>query len=370
MLRNSDCSHVSFQNVKKSYDGKTLIIDDLNLDVTKGEFVSLLGPSGSGKTTCLMMLAGFETVTSGKLLIDGTPVHNIAPSKRNIGMVFQNYALFPHMTVFENLAFPLQVRKMPKAQIITQVGKTLSVVRLKEFANRRISQLSGGQQQRVAVARAISFEPDIVLMDEPLGALDKNLREEMQFEIKHLHNRLGITIIYVTHDQSEAITMSDRVAVFNEGKVQQYSDPKTLYEKPSNAFVADFVGENNSLQGKLCDSTGEYQKINVDSAIQLSGASLAENKAGDKVVMSVRPEKIVINPDVKAKKSSTLNYVKGIVQEIVYMGDHTRLRLQVLGNDQFIVKASNGQSSCHDFEPGKPVMLGWRAQDCCVLSAK
>lgn len=367
MHSDSDYSHVSFQDVQKSYDGKTLIIDDLNLDVRKGEFVSLLGPSGSGKTTCLMMLAGFESITSGQLLMDDTPVHHIAPSKRNIGMVFQNYALFPHMTVFENLAFPLQVRKMPKAQIATQIKKILAIVRLEKFGNRRISQLSGGQQQRVAVARAITFEPNIVLMDEPLGALDKNLREEMQFEIKSLHKQLGITIIYVTHDQAEAITMSDRVAVFHDGKIQQYSDPQTLYEKPTNAFVANFVGENNSLYGTLCDSDDEYQKIEVDGTIQLSGLALADNKNGSAVVMSVRPEKVIINP---GEQSTSMNRVTGVLQETIYMGDHTRLRLQLLSNDQFIVTMRNGQSQAHGFKADNTIILGWAVQDCCILNAE
>ena len=192
----------------------------------------MLGPSGSGKTTCLMMLAGFETATHGEIRLAGRPINNIPPHKRGIGMVFQNYALFPHMTVGENLAFPLQVRKLPKAEADAKVARALDMVQMGRFAGRRPAQLSGGQQQRIALARALVFEPELVLMDEPLGALDKQLREHMQFEIKHLHDQLGVTVVYVTHDQSEALTMSDRVAVFNDGRIQQLAPPEDLYERP------------------------------------------------------------------------------------------------------------------------------------------
>ncbi|MEE9266534.1 MAG: ATP-binding cassette domain-containing protein, partial [Gammaproteobacteria bacterium] len=207
---------VRFVDVQKSYDGETLVVTNLNLDIEKGEFVTMLGPSGSGKTTCLMMLAGFETATHGDIFLDGKPINNVAPHKRNIGMVFQNYALFPHMTVAENLAFPLDVRKMSKSDTADRVQRALDMVELGAFGNRRPGQLSGGQQQRVAVARALVFEPKLILMDEPLGALDKQLREQMQYEIKHIHETLEVTVVYVTHDQSEALTMSNRIAVFND----------------------------------------------------------------------------------------------------------------------------------------------------------
>ena len=229
-------SFVKFEKVDKSYDGEVLVVKDLNLDIPKGEFLTLLGPSGSGKTTTLMMLAGFETPTNGEIYLDGEPISNIPPYKRGIGMVFQNYALFPHMTVHENLAFPLEVRKMSKSDIKDKVSKALSMVELGDFGNRMPMQLSGGQQQRVALARALVFEPRLVLMDEPLGALDKKLREQMQYEIKHIHDNIGITVVYVTHDQSEALTMSNRIAVFDDGIIQQLSTPDILYEKPENAF--------------------------------------------------------------------------------------------------------------------------------------
>ena len=239
---------VRFDSVQKSYDGETLVVKDLNLDIKKGEFLTMLGPSGSGKTTCLMMLAGFEPATFGEIFLNDRPINNVPPHKRGVGMVFQNYALFPHMTVAENLAFPLQVRNMGKAEQAEKVKRALEMVELPEFGSRRPAQLSGGQQQRVAVARALVFEPDLVLMDEPLGALDKQLREQMQYEIKHIHENLGVTVVYVTHDQTEALTMSDRVAVFNDGVIQQLSSPDSLYETPQNSFVAQFIGGKQQTQ--------------------------------------------------------------------------------------------------------------------------
>ena len=262
MSSKSDSSFLQFKNVKKSYDQKTLVVKDFNLDVKKGEFVTLLGPSGSGKTTVLMMLAGFEVPTHGEILLAGRSLHNVPPHKRDIGMVFQNYALFPHMTVAENLRFPLQVRGMDKNEQESRVKRALDMVELGAFGGRRPAQLSGGQQQRVAVARALVFDPKLVLMDEPLGALDKQLREQMQYEIKHIHESLGVTVVYVTHDQSEALTMSNRIAVFNDGVIQQLAAPDALYEAPENAFVAQFIGENNTLTGKIRSVDRKSTRLN------------------------------------------------------------------------------------------------------------
>jgi putative spermidine/putrescine transport system ATP-binding protein len=242
-------AYVRFANVQKTYDGTTLVVKDLNLDIGLGEFVTLLGPSGSGKTTSLMMLAGFEVPTQGAIFLDGSPIHHVAPHRRGIGVVFQNYALFPHMTVAENVAFPLRVRGVGKAHAAALVQQALDMVQLGTLGWRRPGQLSGGQQQRVALARALVFAPKLVLMDEPLGALDKQLREHMQYEIKRLHEQLGITVVYVTHDQGEALTLSNRIAVFDRGMVQQLATPDVLYEAPQNAFVARFIGENNTLLG-------------------------------------------------------------------------------------------------------------------------
>ena len=254
---------VQFENIQKSYDGKSLIVKDLNLDIYRGEFLTLLGPSGSGKTTSLMMLAGFETSTSGKISLGGKVLNQLPPHKRDIGMVFQNYALFPHMTVAENVAFPLTVRRLAKSDIEERVTNALNMIKMGDIAHRYPSQLSGGQQQRVALARALVFEPRLVLMDEPLGALDKQLREHMQLEIKQLHEKFGLTIVYVTHDQSEALTMSDRVAVFHKGEIQQIDAPKVLYEEPKTAFVAQFIGENNQIHGTIASTcTGSLVTTN------------------------------------------------------------------------------------------------------------
>jgi len=354
---------VRFVNVQKSYDGETLVVKNLNLEIAKGEFLTMLGPSGSGKTTTLMMLAGFEPATHGEIYLKDQPINNVPPHKRGIGMVFQNYALFPHMTVNENLAFPLQVRNVGKAETEERVAKVLRMVELPNMGNRRPGQLSGGQQQRIAVARALVFEPHLVLMDEPLGALDKQLREQMQYEIKHIHERLGVTVVYVTHDQSEALTMSNRIAVFNDGAVQQLSSPDDLYERPENSFVAQFIGENNKLRGTIA----EIDKNSVATVKLESGdvvKALAVNTAGKgaRTLLSVRPERIDINP--KAKSADTM--LSGRIAELIYLGDHIRARLEVAGHDNFIVKLPNRADS-GVLNRGNQVKVGWQAKDCRAL---
>ena len=287
---------VRFSGVQKSYDGEVLVVKDLDLDIARGEFLTMLGPSGSGKTTCLMMLAGFETATHGEIILDGQPINHVAPHRRGIGMVFQNYALFPHMTVAENLAFPLQVRRVGRAEVLRRVQRSLDMVELSAFGARKPAQLSGGQQQRVAVARALVFEPRLVLMDEPLGALDKQLREQMQYEIKHIHEQLQVTVVYVTHDQSEALTMSNRIAVFNDGVVQQLSAPQGLYERPENAFVAQFIGENNRLFGTVRGAAGSTCTVEVEDGnlVQALSVNTAGNNA--QTTLSLRPERVVMRP--------------------------------------------------------------------------
>ena len=255
---------VAFEHVQKSYDGVELVVKDLNLAIPRGEFLTMLGPSGSGKTTCLMMLAGFETATNGEIKLDGKPINNIPPHKRGIGMVFQNYALFPHMTIGENLSFPLEVRKIGKSEREEKVKRALEMVQMNDYQGRRPAQLSGGQQQRIALARALVFEPELVLMDEPLGALDKQLREHMQFEITKLAHELGITTVYVTHDQTEALTMSDRIAVFDDGRIQQLATPDKLYEQPENSFVAQFIGENNTFEGTVKEINDGIAVVELD----------------------------------------------------------------------------------------------------------
>ena len=354
---------VEFIDVQKTYDGTELVIKNLNLKIEKGEFLTLLGPSGSGKTTCLMMLAGFETPTHGKVMLGGVELNNVPPHKRGIGMVFQNYALFPHMSVYENLAFPLEVRKFNSNAVKTRVEKVLEMVELKQFGSRRPAQLSGGQQQRVALARALVFEPDLVLMDEPLGALDKNLREQMQYEIKHIHENLGMTVVYVTHDQTEALTMSDRIAVFNDGIIQQLAPPNELYEKPENAFVAEFIGENNRLQGTIKETKGSSCLVAVEDNL-ISATNVNEQAKGSIVTLSLRPERIILNPKVGAD----MNIFEAEVLELIYLGDHIRCRMNICKNDDFIVKISNDHTS-NSLNKGDVVTIGWQVTDCRALNA-
>jgi len=356
---------VAFDKIDKSYDGEVLVIKNLNLNIEKGEFVTMLGPSGSGKTTTLMMLAGFETPTNGEIFLDNSPISKIPPYEREIGMVFQNYALFPHMTVQENLSFPLEVRKIQKSTISEKVNKVLDMVELGEFATRFPAQLSGGQQQRVALARALVFEPRLVLMDEPLGALDKNLREQMQYEIKHIHERIGITVVYVTHDQSEALTMSNRIAVFDNGVIQQLSTPDILYEKPENAFVAQFIGENNRFSGTIKSINGEYCDVELDgSDQQIKALKVNVSSVGEKTQLSIRPERISLN----TKDLTSENIFKGQVKELIYLGDHIRVRLNVSGNDEFIVKVPN--EGHIEFNEGDTIGLSWNAKDVRALDHK
>ena len=353
---------VRFADVQKSYDGETLVVKNLNLDIERGEFLTMLGPSGSGKTTCLMMLAGFETATYGEIFLDGRPINNVAPHRRDIGMVFQNYALFPHMTVHENLAFPLEVRKLGRSEIESRVARALDMVELSGLGSRRPAQLSGGQQQRVAVARALVFEPKLVLMDEPLGALDKQLREQMQFEIRHIHERLGVTVAYVTHDQSEALTMSNRIAVFNDGVIQQLSTPEGLYERPENAFVAQFIGENNRLHGAVAERNGDRCTIAMDGGGTVSALAVSCGGAGEAATLSLRPERVTVAPE----PGSCPNVFDAVVEELIYLGDHVRSRLRLLGNNEFIVKVPN--SGLHrPMRVGEAVRVGWSAEDCRAL---
>jgi putative spermidine/putrescine transport system ATP-binding protein len=358
-------SFVAFERVQKSYDGETLVVKDLNLTMPKGEFLTMLGPSGSGKTTCLMMLAGFETATHGEILLDGKPINNIPPHKRGIGMVFQNYALFPHMTVAENLSFPLEVRKIGKSEREEKVRRALDMVQMGKFDGRRPAQLSGGQQQRIALARALVFEPELVLMDEPLGALDKQLRETLQFEITRLAHNLGITTVYVTHDQTEALTMSDRVAVFDDGRIQQLAPPDVLYEQPQNSFVAQFIGENNTMDGVVQEIKGDTCIVKLDGGEVIDAKPVNVSKPGERTRVSIRPERVEFNKDRLKPGAHTL---KAEVMEFIYMGDIFRTRLRVAGNDEFIVKTRNAPDQVR-LRPGQQIDIGWLPQDCRALDA-
>jgi len=356
---------VRFEHVEKTYDGKLLVVRDLNVDIAQGEFLTLLGPSGSGKTTTLMMLAGFETATAGEIYLDGNPINAIAPEDRNIGMVFQNYALFPHMSVAENVAFPLSVRGIRGAEASQRVHKALDKVGLTGFESRRPAQMSGGQQQRVAVARALVFEPNLVLMDEPLSALDKQLREQLQYEIKRLHQDLGITIVYVTHDQTEALAMSDRVAVFHQGRIQQIDAPTALYERPANAFVAQFIGENNTLKGRVVGIDGALCSVALGDGSVIAAQAVAVSRVGEATRLSIRPERVRINPASEADATR----VSGTVVDVTYLGRYARVRLNACGLEDFIVTLPNDGRDLA-LAPGSTLNLGWSAADCRALDGE
>jgi putative spermidine/putrescine transport system ATP-binding protein len=321
---------IEFADVGKHYAGNpTASVERLNLQVQRGEFLTLLGPSGSGKTTCLMMLAGFESVSVGRILLDGKPIESLPAHQRNMGIVFQSYSLFPHMTVAGNVAFPLQVRKVGAGETAQRVRTALERVHLADFANRRPSQLSGGQQQRVALARALVFEPSLVLMDEPLAALDKRLREEMQLEIRRLHRDLGVTMVFVTHDQGEAMTLSDRVAVFNKGRIEQLDTPQALYDAPANPFVAGFLGDNNRITGRLAgrnadghalvEPRGAGSALAARCSAALAAALAGGGAAPAEATLCVRPERLhLLAPHAR-------DGVPATVTDLIHQGDHWRV---------------------------------------------
>lgn len=356
-------SFVSFRDVSKTYDGMSHAVRKLDLEIREGEFLTFLGPSGSGKTTTLMMLAGFEQPTAGDIFVNGSPVTRTPPNKRNFGMVFQNYALFPHMTIRDNVAFPFEVRGMSKSEARRRAEGALALVQLQQLADRRPAQLSGGQQQRAALARALVFEPTLVLMDEPLGALDTRLRVQMQMEIKHLHATLGNTMVSVTHDQTEALTMSDRIAVFNAGEIQQIATPTELYERPSNSFVARFVGETNRLHGRVKETSGGISRIEVEDgqSVLASGSSVT---AGELTTLTIRPERLrVLHHQGEAGYD---NQFEATVQETIYCGDHVRFRLGMFGREDWTIKVTD-RDAVSEIGSNRTVCVGWKAGDCLAL---
>lgn len=326
-------SLVQIRGVSKSYDGQQMVIEGLDLEVARGEFLTLLGPSGSGKTTTLMMLAGFEIPSGGEILLNGKNITHMPPHRRGIGVVFQSYALFPHMTIAENVAYPLRVKGVGKAEAAKEVEAALAMVHLAEFGNRRPAQLSGGQQQRVALARALVFKPALVLLDEPLGALDKQLRENMQYELKQLHEALGVTMVYVTHDQSEALTMSDRIALFNEGKIQQIAAPRDIYERPDNLFVAEFIGESNRLTGEYLGLEGDHAVVRLTAGQTLRARPVGGLNPGQRVHVSVRPERMRVGATDDGS-----NRLASRITGVVYLGDSVRCTLVTEKGEEIVVK--------------------------------
>ena len=355
-----DAKFVEFVDVEKMY-GHFHAVRLLNLSIGRGEFLTFLGPSGSGKTTTLNMLAGFERPSQGMITLDGKSVDRLPPYERNIGMVFQNYALFPHMSVADNVAFPLSVRKTPKAEIGPRVVRALEMVRLEQFKDRKPAQLSGGQQQRVALARALVFQPALVLMDEPLGALDKKLREHMQIELKQIHEMLGVTIVYVTHDQSEALTMSDRVAVFDKGAIVQIGTPDGLYKEPATAFVASFIGENNALDGIVERVIGAQCLVALPNGLKATALAIGDIRPGAPAHLTIRPERIGLS----GAGGESDNRLQATVDGRIYHGDHQRLLARLASGQVLTVKIGPESTMA----PGDAIDLCWPIADCRAFPA-
>jgi putative spermidine/putrescine transport system ATP-binding protein len=351
------------RGLRKSFGG-TVAVDGIDLEVRRGEFVTLLGPSGSGKTTTLRMVAGFMSPSGGSIEIDGTDMTRVPPYRRDVGMVFQNYALFPHMTAAQNVAFPLRMRGRPRPEIERRVADALSLVKLGDLGDRYPRQLSGGQQQRIALARAVVFEPRVLLMDEPLGALDRKLRESLQLEIIRVGRQLGSTVLYVTHDQEEALVMSDRIAIFSAGQIEQLGSGEDLYDRPASLFVADFIGESNILRGR-------YEADGADGPSMTRGrwrwrvgraaAERASLEAGTAAALVVRPERIRL-VDAASDGGTGMNVVDATVDEVLYLGPDTKYQL-ALENGQRIVVREPREGSGRELQRGDAVRLGWSVED-------
>jgi spermidine/putrescine ABC transporter ATP-binding subunit len=351
---------VRLERLSKRF-GPVVALDDVSLEVEAGEFLTLLGPSGSGKTTTMHVVAGFESATSGEVHIDRRPVARVPPHRRDVGLVFQNYALFPHMTAADNIAFPLRMRKTPRGEVGRFVERALDLVRLGGLGPRYPRQLSGGQQQRVALARVLVFNPRVVLMDEPLGALDKKLREEMQLEIKHIQQRLGLTVIYVTHDQEEALVMSDRIAVMRAGRLEQVGSPDDLYERPASRFVAEFIGESNALTGTVTGAAGPATTLALAGGEAVRGPAADVAQPGRRALLVVRPERVRFVDD----PPEGWNRLTGTVQEVIYVGETTKY-VVTAGAETLRVKQQN-RLGVPRYKVGDRVGIGWPVAEGNIL---
>ncbi len=349
---------IEFEGVSKAFGPQT-VVQGLDLAVERGEFLSLLGPSGSGKTTILMMLAGFQAPTAGRIRLEGREIQDVPAHRRDLGVVFQSYALFPHMTVAQNVAFPLRMRGVAKSEIADRVARALDTVQLGALGARRPAQLSGGQQQRVALARAMVYEPKVVLMDEPLGALDKQLRERMQLELRDLHRALGLTVVFVTHDQSEALTMSDRIAVFDAGRIEQIGPPDAIYDRPETRFVAEFIGETNVLEARVEALAGGLARVAARGRTLLARTE-RDLAPGREVLLCVRPERIAVTDDAGAT-----NAIPVTVADSVYQGDHIRLRLEGEG----VTLIARRERSRPPLAPGARGHAAFAPSDCALVLA-
>jgi putative spermidine/putrescine transport system ATP-binding protein len=350
---------LQIQRLRKTYD-EVVAIDNVSLDIKRGEFMTFLGPSGSGKSTTLYIVAGFQEPTEGRVLLDGKPLLSVASNKRNIGMVFQRYTLFPHLTVGENVAFPLRVRRRPDAEIKAKVEKMLGLVHLSEFRDRMPAQLSGGQQQRVAIARALAYDPPVLLMDEPLSALDKKLREEIQLELRRIHQETGVTILYVTHDQEEALRLSDRIAVFNKGRIEQCGTGEELYANPSSKFVANFIGNSNFLPVRVTASSADQSSgvfPNGHAIATLGNAALA---AGDDGALMVRPEQMRIRALGASNGTAGLPVT---VRDITYLGDAMHYAVATPWEQEISVRMPAGDHRDSGLVIGTQALVDWDARD-------
>lgn len=350
-------SSVELSGIRKTY-GAVQALAEVDLEIEAGQFVTLLGPSGSGKTTLLNIVSGMVEATAGSIHIAGKDVTNVPPGGRDLGMVFQNYALMPHMSVFENVAFPLRIRKMPRDEIARQVAEVLDVVQLGHLADRKPKELSGGQQQRVSIARCLVYRPELILMDEPLGALDKKLREQLQLEIKRIHQDLRVTVLYVTHDQEEALVLSDKICVMNEGRIEQEGSPAELYFRPQTEFIADFLGESNILEGKVVQGKGSFRVITFNDTITVQtdfAEALSEN---GKARFLIRPESISVT-----KSEPDKNAIQAKIVDRIFSGESSRLYLQAPSGLKLIAK-SYSRFEGEDFSVGDDVYASFRPIDC------
>lgn len=365
----SDTPAVELRDVIKRF-GETSAVDRVSLQIGDGEFFSLLGPSGCGKTTTLRMIAGFEYPSSGEIVIHGRPMVTIPPHRRPVNTVFQSYALFPHMSVEQNVAFGLQMQRLAKQEIAPRVGEALELVRLSHLAQRRPNQLSGGQQQRVALARALVNQPEVLLLDEPLGALDQKLRKEMQLELKSLQHRVGITFIFVTHDQEEALTMSDRIAVMSQGKVLQVGSPTEIYERPTCRFVADFIGETNFIDGSVVESDESYSSIVTADGLRLRGLASRTLPAGTPATLSVRPEKLRLTT-LEQTTPDQATALPVSVEHVSYIGSDTRITVRLNEQRTLDVWEQNGRSTLDRnayWQPGEHALLFCPPDNALVLT--
>ena len=358
---------VDIQQVSKRF-GDHAAVDAVSLQIANGEFFSLLGPSGCGKTTTLRMIAGFELPSEGEIVIAGTPMGATPPYRRPVNTVFQNYALFPHMTVAQNIAFGLRMARVPRFEIERRVADALRLVRLESYGERLPKQLSGGQQQRVALARALIKQPSVLLLDEPLGALDQKLRKELQLELRGLQERVGVTFVFVTHDQEEALTMSDRIAVMSGGKVLQVGSPGEIYERPTSRFVADFIGETNFLRGTVIETSGRRATVRVADGVVVAGIAQQPVIAGHEVTLSIRPEKAQL---CAARPDGAANTLAARVDRVSYIGADTRIYLELAGDQRFVVWEANTQATIAPaplLAHGNHAFITWPTENALVLA--